>query len=312
MLSGKIFLITGPTGRLGCETVARLENLGATVLPVVLNGYSHQPKRVQWTAKSEPIIVEKTNDLTNLKEPDYVINFHWLVNRTLSYTDQLLYELDYALNRISFFWDWLKGKSLNRFVNISSTKVFSHLNSNPIQANTEPRPVSPYGIAKLTVEKFLDAYFYDSGFPLIHLRLCSVASFGEHPTHILTRFFKSSHDNQYIKVNKGHTMNIIYIDEVVDLIINAAMVSENLRYIITTPPISVDEIASKFETISGRKLNADYVDENPGISDPIFESDIDFFHTSWVRHTSLEVMIQKIIDENLIYRSAPDKVIAKS
>lgn len=309
MLADKTFLITGSTGRLGCEIVTRLENLGATVLPVVLSGYSHQPKRVKWTAKSEPIMVKETNDLTKLKAPDYVINFHWLVNRTLSYTRQLEYELDHNLNRISLFWDWLKEVSCNRLVNISSTKVFSHLNNSPVSADTEPRPMSPYGIAKLTLEKFMEAYFYDSGFPLTHLRLCSVASFGEHPTQILSRLFSSSYEKQHIKINTGHTINIIYIDEVVDLIINAALISEKLRYIIATPPVLVDEIASEFEMISGRKLNVCHVDLAPGMSDPIYESDIEFFHADWVRYTSLESMIKRIIDQNLAYYSTPRNMV---
>jgi nucleoside-diphosphate-sugar epimerase len=309
VLSDKVFLITGSTGRLGCEIVARLENLGATVLPVVLPGHSHRPKRVRWIAKTDPIIINETGDLAKLKSPDYVINFHWLIDRTLPYTGQILYELDHTLNGISFFWDWLNAVSCNRLVNISSTKVFSHLNSNPISADSEPRPISPYGIAKLTVEKFLEAYFYNAGFPLTHLRLCSVASFGEHHTHILSRLFRSSHEDDHIKINTGHTINIIYIDEVIDLIINAALVSDKLRYIIATPPRLVDEIAAKFETISGKKLNADYVDLAAGISDPMYESDIEFFQAAWVRHTSLESMIQRIIDQNLALYTGPSNVM---
>ena len=77
MLSGKTFLITGATGRLGRDTVMRLETLGATVLPLVLHGYPHKPKRVEWLAKSEPIIVSRAEDLNDLDVPDYVINFHW-------------------------------------------------------------------------------------------------------------------------------------------------------------------------------------------------------------------------------------------
>ncbi len=107
MLSGKTFLITGATGRLGCDTVARLEELGATVLPLVLAGYPVKPKRIQWTAKSDPIIINDAHDLTKLQTPDYVINFHWLVERTLPYPKQLLYELDCNIHRIAFLWEWL-------------------------------------------------------------------------------------------------------------------------------------------------------------------------------------------------------------
>jgi nucleoside-diphosphate-sugar epimerase len=299
MFRGKRFVITGSTGRLGCETAARLEELGAEILPIVLNGYPKQPKRVKWAALRDPLIIQKVGDLKDIKAPDYVINFHWLVDRKLSFTEQLQYELDYGVHRISYFWDWLKEVSCHRFVNISSTKVFSHLNANPISAETDPRPISPYGLAKLTAERFLEAYFYQSNFPVIHLRLCSVASYGEHPTQILSQLFYSAFENKAIKVNSSHTMNLLYIDEAVDLIINAALQADKLNYILATPSIAVDEIAARFEKISGKKLNAEHVDLIPGVTDPVFQSDIELLSASWIRKTALDSMIEKIIDRYL-------------
>ena len=299
MLSNKNFLITGATGRLGCETVARLEQLGAEVVPVVLKGYPSKPKRVQFRASTDPIKVDNITDLRDIEAPDYVINFHWVLDRKLSYSSQLLYELSHSLHRLSFFWDWLKGVSCKRFVNISSTKVFSHLNGDLISSNTEPRPVSPYGIAKLTAEKFLDAYFHASGFPVVHLYLCSVAAFGGHHTQIMDRLLRSCYENEHIEINAGHTMNIMYIDEVIDMIINAALISNKERYILAPPPTSVGEIASRFEEISGRKLNATYVNSNPRVADPGFESDHELLRTGWTRHASLAAMIKEIINQHL-------------
>lgn len=295
MLSDKIFLVTGATGRLGCETVARLEQLGAEVLPIVLEGYPHKPRRVDWTAHRDPIIVNTSADLKGLEVPDYVINFHWLLDRTLSYSSQLLYELSHSLHQLSFLWDWLKEVPCRRFVNISSTKVFSHLNGDAVSSDTEPRPVSPYGIAKLTAEKYFDACFHASGLPVVHTYLCSVAAPGGHHTQIMGRLFRSCYENQPIEINTGHTMNIMYIDEVVDLIINAALVSSKGRYILAPPPIAVGEIASRFEEISSRKLNATYVNFTPGAADPALESDLELLGGGWIRHTPLDQMIREII-----------------
>jgi nucleoside-diphosphate-sugar epimerase len=184
-------------------------------------------------------------------------------------------------------------------VNISSIKVYSHLNSNPISAETEPRPMSPYGLAKLAAERFLDAYFYRCDFSLSHLRLCSVASYGEHPSQILSQLFDSAYKKKTIRINTGHTMNLLYIDHAVDLIINAALHTDKLTCVLAPPSIVVDEIATRFEKISGKKLNAEYIDLNPGIVDPVFQSDIIRFDARWIRRTSLDSMIRKIIDYNL-------------
>lgn len=299
MLNGKTFAITGTTGRLGCETAARLETLGADVLPLVLNGYPQHPKRIPWTAGRDPIIVSDGGDLKNIKSPDYVIHFHWLVDRTLPFLDQLQYELNCALYRITYFWDWLKDTGCHRFANISSTKVYSHLNSNPISAETDPRPLSPYGLAKIAAERFLDAYFFECNFSIVHLRLCSVASYGEHPSQILSQMFNSAYKKKSIRVNTGHTMNLLYIDDAVDLIINAALHADKLTYVLAPPSIAVDEIATRFEKISGKKLNAEYIDLTPGIVDPVFQSDIIRLDARWIRRTALDSMIRKIIDYNL-------------
>lgn len=298
MLSGKTFFITGSTGRLGCATVYRLEELGAAVVPLVFGNFPLKPKRVNWTARSYPIKVNNPVDLNKLPKPDYVINFHWQIDRTLPYTEQLIYEIDNNINRITFMWDWFLNKKIQRFINISSTKVFSHLNQKLVSADTEPRPISPYGIAKVAAEKFFDAYFRDSSFPVIQLRLCSVMSFGEHPSHLISQLYTSAFRNKRITINTGHMTNIIYIDEAIDLIINAALIAKKQRYIITTSGITTDQLSSKFEQISGHRINAEYIDLEPGRSEPMFISDIEKLQADWIRCTSLESAIKKIIELN--------------
>ena len=296
MLSGKTFLVTGATGRLGYETVLRLEKLSATVHPLVLPGYPLEPKRVAWKACSRPLQVHGREDLDALGTPDYVINFHWRVDRTLSFTDQLLFEIENNVQRLAFFWEWLAENSLVRFVNISSIRVFSSLNHNPISSKTEPRPLSPYGIAKLTAEHFLDACFARTGWPVIHLRLCSVASPGEHPSHLMSRLYVSAFDDQEIVLNSGHTCSVMYIDEVVDLIITAALSADSRRYIIAAEPVSIDRIASVFERISGKKIHSVCRDLEPCISDRIFASDRGKLQSTWTRSTPLESMIENYIE----------------
>ena len=296
MLSGKTFLVTGATGRLGCETVLRLEHLGATVQPLVLPGYPLKPKRVAWEACSNPLRVHGRENLDTLKPPDYVINFHWRVDRTLSCSDQLLFEIENNVQRLAYFWEWLADNSLVRFVNISSIRVFSSLNHNPISSKTEPRPLSPYGIAKMTAEHFFDACFTKAGWPVVHLRLCSVASPGEHPSHLMSRLYASAFDNQEIVLNSGHTCSVIYIDEVVDLIITAALSADSRRYNITAEPVSIDRIASAFERVSGKRIHSVCRDLEPCISDRIFASDREKLQSSWTRSTPLEGMIENYIE----------------
>lgn len=297
MLFGETFLVTGATGRLGCALVPRLEELGATVLPLVCEGYPDKPKRVRWVAKSEPIIIRDEADLTRLPACNYVINLHWQVDRKLPFSKQVLYEFGNNIHQLAFLWDWLSEKGLERFVNVSSVKIFSRLNRNPISAETEPRPLTPYGIAKVTAEKFFDARF-DGSFPVVHLRLCSVASCGEHPSQLMSQLCVSALENRRIRINTGHLVYVVHIDEAIDLMINAALNGRRGRYIVTPEGMKAEDMARTFEAVSGMKLDVEYLDLAPGVEDPVFVSDREALWDSWTRCTSIELMIQKIIRES--------------
>ena len=108
-------------------------------------------------------------------------------------------------------------------------------------------------------------------------------SIGEHPSPLIGQLYTSAFKNKCIIINKGHTTYIIYIDEVVDLIINAALIAENQRYIVTTFGIATDHVALKFEQISCHRINAEYMDLEPGRTDPIFVSDIEKLKVEWIR-----------------------------
>ena len=295
MLTGKTFLITGATGRLGCEATIRLEELDAEILPVVLRGYPPKPKRVKWSAKTSPIVINSSDDLKGLQSPDFVINFHWRVNRTLPAATQLLYEIVNNIHLPRFLWDWLLDKPVKALINISSIKVYSYLNQSPISAKTEPRPITPYGIAKLTAEKYLDAHFRNSPFRVAHLRLCSVASYGEHPLHLMSQLYFSAFDNKRIRINRGMT-SVMYIEDVVDLIINAAVECKKNRYIIAAPSESNRQIARIFEKVTNRSINAHYNNAPRDISDPIYISDIKDLTASWTRSNSIEEMIKRFVE----------------
>ncbi len=299
LLKGKTYWITGATGRLGTEVSYRLEELGAEVVPLILPNHYPSPKRVKWAAKSSPIIVKNNSELASLPKPSHIINFHWLVNRSLSFSEQLLYEFKMNIHNNAFLWDWIKDKSIESFLHISTIKIYSHLNQGPILNTTEPRPVTPYGLIKFFSEKFFDAIFQGSAFRVSHLRLGSIASFGENPAQLITRLFNSAFNDKYIKVNINHKAHLIYIDDITDLIINTSLVNSERTYNLVSEGWLNEEIAKTFERISGRTLKVDYIDLYPDQKDLKFISDINELKADWIRKTPLELMIRKIIDQYL-------------
>jgi UDP-glucose 4-epimerase len=237
-------------------------------------------------------------DLRSLPVPDHVINLHWWVDRDRPFAEQVTNEIRWNVSGPEFLWRWLREGGVKSFVNSSSIRVFSGLNENPISSRTEPRPLSPYGIAKVAGEKFFTAFFHETATRVAHLRLCSVSSHGEHPSQLMSRLVAGTVGGERIRLNTGHTANVIYIDEVVDILISAAISDEAGRFVIATPERSIDEIARVFETVCGQPVNAEYVDLAPGIPDARFNSDIDTFRADWVRVTPLESAMGKILEQH--------------
>ncbi|HOJ19779.1 MAG TPA: NAD(P)-dependent oxidoreductase [Ignavibacteriaceae bacterium] len=289
----------GSTGRLGREICQRLEELHAIVIPIILKGYPEMPKRVEWASSVKPVKIYKKEDLIQLEEFDYVINFHWRVDRSKSFTEQLLYEINSNLSMHEFLWDWLKEKQPKKFINISTIKIFSELNENPVSTSSVPQPLTPYGISKIAAENYFRALFNKTSTQVISLRLGSISALGEVPTQLLTQLFNSAFNNKRIVVNKGHVSNILYIDEAIDLIINSTLVGVQDSYLLVGDGKLNEDISKRFEELSNRKLNAEYQDLNPGVIDPGFVSDRDKLRSSWTRSYSLDSMIEMIIALNL-------------
>jgi nucleoside-diphosphate-sugar epimerase len=244
--------------------------------------------------------------LEKLEDPDFVINFHWQVDRSKSFDDQFIYEIDSNICRHTFFWNWLKKVQPKKFVNISTIKIFSELNENPVSSNSNPKPLTPYGIAKVTAENYFDALFNKSITKVNNLRLGSVSSYGEVPSQLLSQLFTSIYKKKKITINKGHISNILYIDETIDLIINSALLDDNANYLVVGDGYFNEYISKRFEEIAQRKLNAEYEDLNPGVLDPIFISDRDKLQSDWTRFYNLDSLIEMIIKLNLRALSAID------
>ena len=256
------------------------------------------PKRVEWSSAVKPIKIYSKQDIEKLKPPDYIINFHWQVDRSKSFAEQLIYEIHSNIYNHTFFWDWLKEVKPAKFINISTIKIFSELNQNPVSSSSIPKPLTAYGLAKVTAEKYFIALFHKSMTKVINLRLGSVSSCGEVPTQLLTQLFNSIFNNKKITINKGHISNILYINEAIDLIINSALSGEEDNYMVVGEGNLNDHISHRFEEIAKGKLNAEYSDLNPGVEDIIYVSDVYKLQSTWTRIYALDSLIENIIKSN--------------
>jgi nucleoside-diphosphate-sugar epimerase len=235
--------------------------------------------------------VRNGEDLRRLQDPDYVLHLHWIDDRRLPVGDQREYAVQGSIDRIAFFWSWLQERSFKRLLNVSSIRIFAGNCGDVVKANTEPHPSTPYGEAKVVVERYLESVFNGR---CMHLRLCSVASGGENETQLLTRLYTSAFQGRPIVVTRRRT-HLMDIDDAVDFIIQAAVEGTAPRYNIVAPAYTNEWIAGRFEEISGRKLNAVYETEKT-VDGPEFDTDVPKLAAPWMRVTPIEGIIRKVID----------------
>jgi len=297
-------LVTGATGRLGRDLTARLEERGATPLPLVLEGYPDRPKSVPWIASTPPRPVRSRADLEDLPTPDAALHLHWKVDRTRPFGEQVEREVAWNVTGPAFLWEWLRERGTARIVNGSSVRVFSPRNRNPIDRDTEPLPTTPYGVAKLAGEAFLGAFF-EGGADVVHVRLGSVCSHGEHPSQLMTRLVTSVLTGERIRVNRGHVAHLLYIDDAVDALLGALTRPEPGRYLAVGPAVPIVDVAALVEREAGRSLNAEYVDLAPGVPDPEFVSDLERLREPWARRTVLQDAARRMLDEARRSRPTP-------
>jgi nucleoside-diphosphate-sugar epimerase len=295
VLGGKTVLVTGATGRLGCALCARAEELGAVVLPVVCEGYPLEPK-APWHAQATPIAVQSESDLEALPHPDIAINFHWKVQRDRSVDEQTANERVWNITQLQFLWAWLRRKGVGAFLNCSSAKVYSHLNESPVTAKTEPIPNTPYGIVKRESEKYFDMLFANTATVVTHARLGPVCSFGENESQLVSRLLASALDDTPVTVNSGHTVQLLYVDQAIDLLLSAALAGKPGPCIIAGEPLTNDEVAELCEEVTGRKLNAEYVDLTPETQDTELVPDNASLQVPWVREVPLREGIRRICE----------------
>jgi nucleoside-diphosphate-sugar epimerase len=110
----------------------------------------------------------------------------------------------------------------------------------------------------------------------------------------MTQLYLSAFNNEHITIKKSNT-SIMYIDDAVDFIINAALISTKPHYNIAAPVVSNYKIAKKFEKVTGYKIIADYIDTPKDNTDPVYISDIQNLKANWTRYTPLEEMINIIV-----------------
>jgi UDP-glucose 4-epimerase len=118
-----------------------------------------------------------------------------------------------------------RQNTVKRFVFASSGAPAGEVEP-PIHEEIAPHPVSPYGASKLAGEGYCSAYYRTFGLKTVVLRFGNVYGFGSsHKSSLVAKFIRQGLKGKTCEIygDGKQTRDFIYIDDLVDAILKAAM-----------------------------------------------------------------------------------------
>lgn len=120
----------------------------------------------------------------------------------------------------------LRAHPPRRLVYASSASIYGAYSNapQPIGEDTVPRPVSPYGISKLTAEHLIDAYRRGHGLSAVTLRVFATYGPRQRPDMAFSRFIRAIAAGEPVQLNGDgrQTRDFVYVSDVVDACARAA------------------------------------------------------------------------------------------
>jgi len=160
-----------------------------------------------------------------------------------------------------------RSQKVERFVFASSGAPVGEVEP-PIHEKLAPKPVSPYGASKLAGEGYCSAYYRTFGVKTVALRFGNVYGPGStHKSSVVAKFIKQAIRGEQCEIygDGSQTRDFIYIDDLTEAILKAAMYQEEpgqpdnllpwgeVFQIATNKEHTVNEVARMLQTILNEK-----------------------------------------------------------
>ena len=194
-------LVTGGAGYIGSHTVKALGSHGHEM--VILDNLSTGHK---WAVLSGKLIEadlqnrDLLNDILQSFRPEVVIHFAASIEVEESVREPLKYYMNNVSNTLNILEAMTKADVRN-FIYSSTAAVYGIPARIPVDESAALKPINPYGMTKMMVERMLQDLSASRNFHYIALRYFNVAGadsearIGQayrNPTHLITRALKTA------------------------------------------------------------------------------------------------------------------------
>lgn len=269
------FFITGGAGFIGRNLVESLL-LDDHEITIYENFSNSSEEKIQTFLDQGCKLVR--GDLTNssvlessLKDHDFVIHLAAKIDILESIQHPLITNQVNVVGTINLLNACIKNNVKN-IIGASSAAIYGNPLTLPVDENTIPNPVSPYGSDKISMEFYLRAFANAFNLNTISLRFFNVYGKGQSNSYagVITKFFENIKKNEPLKIfgDGQNTRDYILINDLVAGIKLAINNIENKKgevfNLASGQSNSVNHLAKLFLEISGKKLKIIHSNSRPG------------------------------------------------
>ena len=254
-------LVTGGAGFIGSELVKQLIHEGAVV--TVLDNFSSGKKHYLPNHKKLKIIkgdvVNENLVKRTVKDQEIIFNLAALPFIPDSYYYPMTFFQVNTIGTMNVLWSAIKSKSVDLFVQISTSEVYGSAQYIPMDENHPTSPYSTYAVSKLAADRATFTLHKENGFPTVVIRPFN--TYGPNFTEpyiipeIITQIQKNA--TQVTLGNTNSTRDFTYVTDTVDAFLKAAnhkSASGEIINIGTGSEIKIINLANKLIKISKKKI----------------------------------------------------------
>ena len=265
-------LVTGGCGFIGSHLVDELIKQGHRVV-VVDNLSTGKKENLNHKARFYQIDIQdpEISQIFQKEKPEVVFHFAAQIDVRKSVEDPMSDAKINILGSLNLIQDFIQVSGHKKFIFASSGgAIYGDTNVIPTPEGHLENPESPYGITKLTVEKYLWFYKKAYGLDYLSLRLANVYgpcqnSKGEAGVVAIFADKMLSGSQPIINGSGCQTRDFVYVKDVVESALLAMKKEKSGIYNIgTAKETSINEIFRKIKELTGSNCQEIHGPEKPG------------------------------------------------
>jgi UDP-glucose 4-epimerase len=261
----KTILVTGGAGFVGSYLVDRLikENYRVVVIDNLSSGKKENLNQKAKFYKFD-ICNPKILSIFKKEKPEIVFHFAAHINARESVSDAVSDAKTNILGSLNVLESCRKCKVKKIIFASSGGEIYGAAKKIPTSENYPPSPLSPYGVGKLAVEKYLDSYFKIFKLPYLALRYGNIYGPRQNPKSeagVVAIFTTKMLNNisPFIHGDGKQTKDYIFIEDAID----ATFLSfkKDLKGVLnigTGKEVSVLEIFHQIKKLTGSQIKEKY------------------------------------------------------